>query len=116
MISDGYGGRRQRFSWDGYEDLYLRLSEIGYEIGDKDFAVDMVDKAWKAALQSNGLSQSDLCVGLDFQRASELLPFARVYRQIADRFGLQPVLHWLRPIIKCIADGAREFPSTRTGA
>ncbi len=109
-------GRKQRFAWDGYEDLYLRLSEIGYEIGDKDFAVDMVDKAWKSALEANGLSQIDLCGKLEFNKAAELLPFARVYRQIAERFGLQPVLHWLRPIIKCIADSARSFPTTRKGA
>lgn len=115
LVPDGRLGRRQRFVWDGYEDLYLRLSEIGYEIGDKNFAVDMVDKAWKAALSANGLSQNDLCGALEFQKAAELLPFARVYRQIAERFGLQPVLHWLRPIINCIADSARSFPTTRKG-
>jgi len=116
LVPDGRGGRKQKFIWDGYEDLYLRLSEIGYEIGDKNFAVDMVDKAWKAVLQANALSQNDLCGQIEYQTASELLPFARVYRQIAERFGLQPVLHWLRPIIKCIADSARSFPSTKTGA
>lgn len=116
LVPDGRVGRKQRFTWDGYEDLYLRLSEIGYEIGDKEFAVDMVDKAWKAALEANGLNQNDLCGQLQFEKAAGLLPFARVYRQIAERFGLQPVLHWLRPIIKCIADNARSFPSTRKGA
>jgi len=116
LVPDGRTGRKQKFSWDGYEDLYLRLSEIGYEIGDKDFAVDMVDKAWKAALESSGLTQNDLCGRLEFDKAAQLLPFARVYRQIAERFGLQPVLHWLRPIIKCIADNARSFPTTRKGS
>ncbi|MFQ5649000.1 MAG: hypothetical protein ACE5IY_03580 [bacterium] len=116
LVPDGRFGRKQKFVWDGYEDLYLRLSEIGYEIGDKVFAVDMVDKAWKSALEANGLTQNDLCGQLEFQKAAELLPFARVYRQIAERFGLQPVLHWLRPIIKCIADNARSFPTTRKGA
>ncbi|MCH8018804.1 hypothetical protein IH785_03015 [candidate division KSB1 bacterium] len=116
LIADGRIGRRQKFKWDGYEDLYLRLSEIGYEIGDKEFAVDMVDKAWKASLESNYLSQNDLCSQLELQTASELLPFARVYRQIAERFGLQPILHWLRPIIKCIADQARSFSSTTKGS
>ncbi len=115
LVPDGRFGRRQRFVWDGYEDLYLRLSEIGYEIGDRDFSVDMVDKAWKAALETNGLTQNDLCSGLEFQKAAGLLPFARVYRQIAERFGLQPVLHWLRPIINCIAESARSFPTTRKG-
>ncbi|MFQ6113685.1 MAG: hypothetical protein ACE5NG_06290 [bacterium] len=113
LVRDGRYGRRQRFKWDGYEDLYLRLSEIGYEIGDKDFAVDMVDKAWKAALEANGISQSNICGQLDFYKASELLPFARVYKQIAERFGLQPVLHWLRPIIKCIADTARTLSTSK---
>jgi len=116
LVQDGRGGRRQKFIWDGYEDLYLRLSEIGYEIGDKVFAVDMVDKAWKAALEAKALSQNDLCGQLEYQKATELLPFARVYRQIAERFGLQPVLHWLRPIIQCIANSARSMSSTKTGA
>jgi len=116
LVPDSRLGKKQKFTWEGYEDLYLRLSEIGYEIGDKEFAVDMVDKAWKSALESNGLTQNDLCGQLEFQKATELLPFARVYRQIAERFGLQPVLHWLRPIIKCIADSAREFPTTKKGA
>jgi hypothetical protein len=110
LVPDGFG-RRQRFQWDGYEDLYLRLSEIGYEIGDKEFAVDMVDKAWKAALEANAINQANLCSHLDSQSASQLLPFARVYRQIAERFGLQPVLHWLRPILKCIAENARNLTS-----
>ncbi|MFQ5604796.1 MAG: hypothetical protein ACE5HS_16115 [bacterium] len=109
LVSDGAYGQKQKFKWDGYEDLYLRLSEIGYEIGDKEFAVDMVDKAWKAVLDANGLNALNLCSQLNFQSASELLPFARVYRQIAERFGLQPVMHWLRPIIKCIADNARNI-------
>jgi len=113
LVPDGAFGKKQKFKWDGYEDLYLRLSEIGYEIGDKDFAVDMVDKAWKAVLEANALSQSNLCAQLDFNTASELLPFATVYRQIAERFGLQPVLLWLRPVLKCIAEQARNFSSNR---
>lgn len=112
LVPDGRLGRRQKFQWDGYEDLYLRLSEIGYEIGDKEFAVDMVDKAWKSALDANGLRQDDLCGQIEQQKAAELMPFARVYRQIAERFGLQAVLHWLRPIIKCIADSARAYSTT----
>lgn len=116
LLQDGRFGRKQKFTWDGYEDLYLRLSEIGYEIGDKDFAVDMVDKAWKSALEANGLTQNDLCGQIEYDKAAGLLPFARVYRQIAERFGLQPVLHWLRPIIKCIADNARSLPTTKKGA
>ncbi len=115
LVADGVYGRRQKFKWDGHEDLYLRLSEIGYEIGDKEFALDMVDKAWKTVLEANALNQSDICGLLTFQSATELLPFARVYRQIAQRFGLQPVLHWLRPIINCIADKARNSTSTREG-
>ncbi|MFQ5823737.1 MAG: hypothetical protein ACE5JB_06760 [bacterium] len=115
LVRDGRYGRKQKFKWDGYEDLYLRLSEIGYEIGAKEFAVDMVDKAWKAALEANGLSQNNLCDQLEYQKASELLPFAKVYRQIAERFGLQPVLLWLRPIIKCIANNARKFSPSREG-
>jgi hypothetical protein len=115
LVPDGFG-RRQKFQWDGYEDLYLRLAEIGYEIGDKEFAVDMADKAWKAVLETNALSQGSLCGQLNFKNASELLPFARVYRLVAERFGLQPVLHWLRPIIKCIAENARDFSSSKEGA
>lgn len=116
LVPAGRYGKKQKFVWDGYEDLYLRLSEIGYEIGDKIFAVDMVDKAWKASLNANGLSQGQLCRELDYEKAAELLPFARVYRQIAERFGLQPVLHWLKPIIRCIADSARAYQTTQKGA
>ncbi|NIR52227.1 hypothetical protein GWO43_26910 [candidate division KSB1 bacterium] len=112
LVPDGAFGRKQKFEWDGYEDLYLRLSEIGYEIGDKEFAVDMVDKAWKSVLDTNGLSQSNLCGQLSNSSASELMPFATVYRRIAERFGLQPVLLWLRPMIKCIADHARNLSSS----
>ncbi|RMF59502.1 MAG: hypothetical protein D6743_16230 [Calditrichaeota bacterium] len=116
LVPDGRFGRKQKFIWDGYEDLYLRLSEIGYEIGDKDFAVDMVDKAWKAALSANNLDQLDLCGDLELDKAVQMFPFAKVYRQIAERFGLQPVLHWLRPIIKCLANSARSVQTTKKGA
>ncbi len=102
LVPDGRFGKKQKFEWDGYEDLYLRLADIGYEIGNKDFAVDMMDKAWKAALRANGIGQTSLCTQIDYQVATELLPFVRLYKQIAERFGLQPVLHWLRPILKCI--------------
>lgn len=107
LMPDGRFGLKQKFEWDGYEDLYLRLSEIGYETGDKEFAVDMVDKAWKAALQAHALTQTNLCSQLSYQSATQLLPFVRVYKLIAERFGLQSVLLWLRPIIKCITDHAR---------
>lgn len=116
LIPDGRFGRRQRFAWEGYEDLYLRLSELGYEIGDKVFALDMIDKAWKTALEANGLAQNNLCEQLRYQKASELLPFAKVYSQIAGRFGLQPALHWLKPIIKCITDNARSYQISNKGA
>ncbi|MFQ5750502.1 MAG: hypothetical protein ACE5HI_00775, partial [bacterium] len=116
LVSDGVFGQKQKFKWDGYEDLYLRLSEIGYETGEKKFAVDMVDKAWKAVLAANGLTQINICSELDYQSASELLPFAKVYRQIAERFGLQPVLHWLRPIIKCIVQNAQNLTSKTVGS
>jgi hypothetical protein len=112
LIADGRFGKRQKFKWDGYEDLYLRLSEIGYETGDKDFSVDMVDKAWKAALEANNLYQGSLCQQLNVKSAADLLPFARVYKLIAERFGIQSVLLWLRPIIKCITDQARLSTST----
>ncbi len=111
LVPDGPFGKKQKFKWDGYEDLYLRLSEIGYEIGDKAFAVDMVDKAWKAALEANALTQTQLCDQLTVEAASQLLPFATVYRQIAERFGLQPVLLWLRPVLRCIAEQARKLSS-----
>ncbi|MFQ5632375.1 MAG: hypothetical protein ACE5I1_26700, partial [bacterium] len=55
---DRNGGKKQKFKWDGYEELYLRLADVGYETGDANFAVDMVDKAWKAALHANRVSQS----------------------------------------------------------
>ncbi|MFQ5709185.1 MAG: hypothetical protein ACE5HO_17145 [bacterium] len=116
LVPDGRFGKKQKFKWDGYEDLYLRLSEIGYEIGDKVFAVDMVDKAWKSALDANKLNQVNLCAQLDYQRASDLLPFARVYKLIAERFGLQSVLLWLRPIIRCVTDNARTKTLSNNGA
>jgi hypothetical protein len=116
LVPDGRGGKKQKFEWDGYEDLYLRLSEIGYEIGQKDYAIDMVDKAWKSALNSYGLSHNDLCGNIGGQRAAELLPFANVYQRIALRFGLQPVQHWLRPLISCLTEQARKTQLTNKGA
>lgn len=106
LVRDRKGGWRQKFVWDGYEDLYLRLADVGYETGDAAFAVDMVDKAWKAALRVNRVSQSQICQGIDGEKAANLIPFVDVYRQIARRFGLQTVLHWLRPIRKCLSSQA----------
>ena len=104
LISDGHGGLKQMFKWDGYEDLYLKLSDVGYELGDERFAVDMVDKAWKAILEMNHLTIPQLYRISSSQTARELLQFAQVYQQIAERFGLQSVLHWLRPIIKNLSN------------
>lgn len=115
LVPDRRGGHQQKFEWDGQEDLYLRLSEIGYETGVKNFAVDMVDKAWKSALKSNGLSQSDLCGQLGPRSSYELVPFVQVYRQIAERFGLQPVLHWLNPIMDCIMNYVKKNQMTHKG-
>jgi hypothetical protein len=115
LVPDGNGGFMQKFEWEGYEDLYLKLSDVGYEIGDRDFAVDMVDKAWKAALKNNKLALSEIYGKLTPQKAQELLQFAQVYQQIAERFGLQSVLHWLRPIIKNLSDKA-VLSTTNKGA
>ena len=104
LIPDRNGGWRQRFEWDGYEDLYLRLADVGYETGDAKFAVDMVDKAWKATLKANRVSQSHICSGIGSEKATSLIPFVDVYQQIARRFGLQTVLHWLRPIRTCLVN------------
>ncbi len=106
LVPDRNGGWRQKFKWDGYEDLYLRLADVGYETGDAGFAVDMVDKAWKAALRANRVSQSQICSGIDPEKAANLIPFVDVYQQIARRFGLQTVLHWLRPIRTCLVTQA----------
>jgi len=106
LVSDRNGGLIQKFEWEGYEDLYLKLSDVGYEIGDEDFAVDMVDKAWKAVLKNNRITLSEIYGPIPPQKAKELLQFAQVYHQIAERFGLQSVLHWLRPIIKNLSNKA----------
>jgi len=103
LIPDGNGGLKQRFKWEGYEDLYLKLSDVGYELGDEKFAVDMVDKAWKAVLEINHITIPQIYSSVNPQTAKELLQFAQVYQQIAERFGLQSVLHWLRPIIKTLS-------------
>jgi hypothetical protein len=102
LVPDGHGGFKQKFTWDGYEDLYLKLSDVGYELGDEAFAVDMVDKAWKAVLEINHITIPQIYRSVDTQTAKELLQFAQVYQQIAERFGLQSVLHWLKPIIKTL--------------
>jgi len=106
LVSDGNGGLIQKFEWEGYEDLYLKLSDVGYEIGDENFAVDMVDKAWKAALKINKITLPQIYGSVPSQKAKDLLQFAQVYHQIAERFGLQSVLHWLRPIIKNLTNKA----------
>ena len=116
LVADGVGGWKQKFEWEGYEDLYLKLSDVGYEIGDEAFAVDMVDKAWKAALKINKTSLSDVYGKVPSYKAKELLQFAQVYHQIAERFGLQSVLHWLRPIIKNLSKNALHQSSVIGGA
>ena len=103
---DKVGGLIQKFEWEGYEDLYLKLSDVGYEIGDETFAVDMVDKAWKAALKINKTTLSEIYGPVNPEKARELIQFAQVYQQIAERFGLQSVLHWLRPVIKNLSHRA----------
>ncbi len=103
LIPDGHGGLKQKFTWEGFEDLYLKLSDVGYELGDEKFAVDMVDKAWKAVLEINHITIPQIYSSVTPQSAKELLQFAQVYQQIAERFGLQSVLHWLRPIIKILS-------------
>lgn len=111
---DGQAGFRQKFEWEGYEDLYLKLSDVGYELGDEKFAVDMVDKAWKAALKINHITVRDIYQSVSPQTARELLQFAQVYQQIAERFGLQSVLHWVRPIIKTLS--SKSYTSGTGGA
>ncbi len=113
LVPDGMGGLKQKFIWEGYEDLYLKLSDVGYELGDEKFAVDMVDKAWKAILEINHISMPQIYSSISPQTAKELLQFAQVYQQIAERFGLQSVLHWLRPIIKTLS--ARSFVPAKQG-
>jgi hypothetical protein len=109
---DRSGGWKQKFKWDGYEELYLRLADVGYETGDAGFAVDMVDKAWKAALHANRVSQSQICQGISAENATNLVTFIEVYQLVARRFGLQTVLHWLRPIRACLLSQANSAAST----
>ncbi len=104
LVPDRKGGWKQKFKWDGYEELYLRLADVGYETGDEAFAVDMIDKAWKAALFAAKTSQTQLCGKVSEMNASNLILFVDVYQQIANRFGLQTVLHWLRPIRRCLVN------------
>jgi len=111
LIPDGNGGFVQKFVWDGYEELYLKLSDVGYELGDENLAVDMIDKSWKAALKNYNLELSHLCNSATPVIAKDLLRFATNYNQIAERFGLQSILQWLRPIIVCLKE--RAFVSTR---
>lgn len=99
---DGAGGLKQKFEWEGYEELYLKLSDVGYELGDENLAVDMIDKSWKAALKNYNLRMDELCTSAQPAMAKELIRIAVNYRQIAERFGLQSVLQWLRPIISCL--------------
>ncbi|MCI0493870.1 hypothetical protein L0Z72_02595 [candidate division KSB1 bacterium] len=113
LVPDGQGGLKQKFSWEGYEDLYLKLSDVGYELGDEKFAVDMVDKAWKAILEINHITIPQIYSSVNPQTAKELLQFAQVYQQIAERFGLQSVLHWLRPIIKTLS--SKSYLTTKQG-
>ncbi|MDZ7331100.1 MAG: hypothetical protein ONB31_03930 [candidate division KSB1 bacterium] len=113
LVPDGQGGLKQKFQWEGYEDLYLKLSDVGYELGDEKFAVDMVDKAWKAVLEINHIQLQQIYGPIPPQTAKELLQFAQVYQQIAERFGLQSVLHWLRPIIKTLSQ--KSFYTTKGG-
>ena len=102
LVRDRDGGQKQRFQWDGYEELYLRLADVGYETGDAEFAVDMVDKAWKAALASHRVDQSQICNGIPADKATNLVTYIDVYQLVARRFGLQTVLHWLRPLRACL--------------
>ncbi|MBN1349062.1 hypothetical protein JXJ21_06625 [candidate division KSB1 bacterium] len=106
LIPDGNEGFKQKFEWDGYEELYLKLSDVGYELGDDLLAVDMIDKAWKAALKNCNLELNDLCNMATPLVAKDLLRFATSYNQIAERFGLQSILQWLRPIISCLKNKA----------
>jgi len=111
---DGSGGFRQKFEWDGYEELYLKLSDVGYELGDENLAVDMIDKSWKAALKIFNLNMDDLCTTATPAMAEDLFRIAKNYRQIAERFGLQAVLQWLRPIITCLQ--VRTISTSRSGS
>ncbi len=112
---DGVGGFKQKFEWEGYEQLYLKLSDVGYELGDQNLAVDMIDKSWKAALKNYNLNMDDLCTTATPNMAKELLIIADNYRQISERFGLQSVLQWLRPIMTCLRTRSSSF-STSSGS
>ncbi|MBN2091883.1 hypothetical protein JW964_19865 [candidate division KSB1 bacterium] len=112
---DGVGGFKQKFEWEGYEQLYLKLSDVGYELGDQNLAVDMIDKSWKAALKNYNLNMDDLCTTATPNIAKELLIIADNYRQISERFGLQSVLQWLRPIMTCLRTRSSSF-STGSGS
>lgn len=112
---DGTGGFKQKFEWEGYEQLYLKLSDVGYELGDQNLAVDMIDKSWKAALKNYNLNMDDLCTVATPNMAKELLIIADNYRQISERFGLQSVLQWLRPIMTCLRTRSSSF-STNSGS
>jgi hypothetical protein len=112
---DGVGGFKQKFEWEGYEQLYLKLSDVGYELGDQNLAVDMIDKSWKAALKNYNLNMDDLCTTATPNVSKELLIIADNYRQISERFGLQSVLQWLRPIMTCLRTRSNSF-STSPGS
>lgn len=113
---DGAGGFQQKFEWDGYEELYLKLSDVGYELGDESLAMDMIDKSWKAALKIYNLNMDDLCTTATPAMAEDLFRIAKNYRQIAERFGLQAVLQWLRPIINCLQVRTISTSRSTTGA
>jgi len=112
---DGTGGFKQKFEWEGYEQLYLNLADVGYELGDENLAVDMIDKSWKAALKNFNLNMDDLCTTATPKMATELSVIANDYQQIAKRFGLQSVLQWLRPIIACLQTRSNSY-STGSGS
>jgi len=62
-------------------------------------------------LKNYNLELSHLCNSATPVIAKDLLRFATNYNQIAERFGLQSILQWLRPIIVCLKE--RAFVSTR---
>lgn len=116
LMPDGVGGFKQKFEWEGYEELYFKLSDVGYELGDENLAVDMIDKSWKAALKNFNLKMDELCTSASPSMAEDLYRIADNYRQIAERFGLQSVLQWLRPIISCLKSRMVSFPTRTSGA
>jgi|GEM_PF-1075885 len=113
---DRAGGFKQKFEWEGHEELYFKLSDVGYELGDENLAVDMIDKAWKAALKNFNLNMDELCTNATPSMAEDLYRIADNYRQIAERFGLQSVLQWLRPIITCLKVRSSSYSRSATGA